>query len=36
MQMRNVGRKSAREIYQYLVQRNLFIPAVIERGKKVA
>lgn len=36
MQMRNVGRKSAREIYQYLMQQNLFLPAVIERGKKVA
>lgn len=36
MQLRNVGAKSAREIYMYLIRHRLYLPAVIERGKKVA
>lgn len=36
MQLRNVGEKSAREIYRYLIRHRLYLPAVIERGKKAA
>ena len=36
MQLRNVGEKSAREIYKYLIRHRLYLPAVIEHGKKVA